>query len=80
MYLVSFYIKSIHFNFIRPAYWGWGLAAWPLQETQYTMLEIEQMISKLGLRWVQMAETVSEAMHIITTTRDMTQHINHTIT
>lgn len=30
------------------------------QETQYTMLEIEEIMKQLQLRWLQMAETVSE--------------------
>jgi len=31
-----------------------------IQETQYTMLEIEEMMGTLGLQWLQMAETVHE--------------------
>merc|ERR1711865_1208464 len=31
-----------------------------VQETQYTMLEIEHMLGELELRWLQMAETINE--------------------
>eukprot|EP00747_Dinoflagellata_sp_TGD_P212282 gnl/TRDRNA2_/TRDRNA2_85403_c1_seq1.p1 gnl/TRDRNA2_/TRDRNA2_85403_c1~~gnl/TRDRNA2_/TRDRNA2_85403_c1_seq1.p1 ORF type:complete len:625 (+),score=104.98 gnl/TRDRNA2_/TRDRNA2_85403_c1_seq1:1-1875(+) len=31
-----------------------------VQETQYTLLEIEQMLKDLGLQWLQMAETLNE--------------------